>query len=87
MTKDHKPDCSVELARIKAAGGKVVEKAGVPRVVWYRPHDPEHRGPIRYDSSQLYLAFESTIHCLHILFACALLEAANECDICDCTVV
>jgi len=47
LTKDHKPDCSVELARIKAAGGKVVEKSGVPRVVWYRPHDPEHRGPIR----------------------------------------
>lgn len=46
LTKDHKPDCSVELARIKAAGGKVVEKAGVPRVVWYRPHDPEHRGPV-----------------------------------------
>jgi len=47
LTKDHKPDCNVELARIKSAGGKVVEKAGVPRVVWYRPHDPSHQGPIR----------------------------------------
>lgn len=47
LTKDHKPDCNVELARIRAAGGKVVEKAGVPRVVWYRPHDPSHQGPVR----------------------------------------
>lgn len=47
LTKDHKPDCSEELARIREAGGKVVEKAGVPRVVWYRPHDPSHQGPVR----------------------------------------
>jgi len=47
LTKDHKPDCNVELARITQAGGKVVEKAGVPRVVWYRPHDPSHQGPVR----------------------------------------
>ena len=35
--RDHKPECEVELARIKAAGGKVVSKSGVPRVVWKRP--------------------------------------------------
>ena len=35
------------MQRIHAAGGKVIDKAGVPRVVWYRPHDPSHRGPVR----------------------------------------
>ena len=34
LTHDHKPECEPELSRIKQAGGKVVEKSGVPRVVW-----------------------------------------------------
>lgn len=46
MTREHKPDCDIELARIKEAGGKVVAKAGVPRVVWYRPSNG-HQGPVR----------------------------------------
>ena len=33
LTREHKPDCEIELARIKEAGGKVAIKAGVPRVV------------------------------------------------------
>ena len=37
LTRDHKPECEIELARIEAAGGKVVNKSGVPRVVWNRP--------------------------------------------------
>ena len=37
LTKDHKPECEPELSRIQDAGGKVVSKSGVPRVVWYRP--------------------------------------------------
>jgi len=46
LTQDHKPECEVELARIEAAGGKVVNKAGVPRVVWNRPRIG-HSGPVR----------------------------------------
>jgi len=46
LTRDHKPECEIELARIEAAGGKVVNKSGVPRVVWNRPR-LGHTGPIR----------------------------------------
>jgi len=46
LTRDHKPECEIELARIEAAGGKVVNKSGVPRVVWNRPR-PGHTGPVR----------------------------------------
>lgn len=37
LTEDHKPESSAEHDRIVAAGGKVITKAGVPRVVWQRP--------------------------------------------------
>ena len=37
LTTDHKPESDEELARIEQAGGKVINKSGVPRVVWYRP--------------------------------------------------
>lgn len=46
LTRDHKPDCEIELARIEKSGGKVVAKSGVPRVVWYRPTGG-HIGPVR----------------------------------------
>jgi len=46
LTKDHKPEDEVELARIEASGGKVVNKSGVPRVVWNRPK-LGHTGPVR----------------------------------------
>jgi len=46
LTRDHKPECEIELARIEASGGKVVNKSGVPRVVWNRPR-LGHTGPIR----------------------------------------
>lgn len=46
LTRDHKPECEIELARIEAAGGKVVNKSGVPRVVWNRPRIG-HTGPVR----------------------------------------
>lgn len=46
LTKDHKPEDDKELARIEASGGKVVNKSGVPRVVWNRPK-LGHTGPIR----------------------------------------
>jgi len=46
LTRDHKPECEKELARIESAGGKVVNKSGVPRVVWNRPR-LGHTGPVR----------------------------------------
>ncbi|XP_068159912.1 LOW QUALITY PROTEIN: uncharacterized protein Pp2C1 [Drosophila tropicalis] len=47
LTTDHKPESAAEKARIQRAGGNVAIKSGVPRVVWNRPRDPMHRGPIK----------------------------------------
>ncbi|EDV92371.1 GH24877 [Drosophila grimshawi] len=47
LTTDHKPESVAEKSRIQRAGGQVAIKSGVPRVVWNRPRDPMHRGPIR----------------------------------------
>ena len=46
LTKDHKPECVVEMSRIQGSGGKVINKSGVPRVVWNRPRIG-HKGPVR----------------------------------------
>ena len=45
LTQDHKPESAMEIGRIQEAGGKVVWKAGVPRVVWNRPKIG-HQGPV-----------------------------------------
>lgn len=50
LTTDHKPELQAERARIEARGGKVLEKSGIQRVVWYRPKFP-HRGPIRRNTA------------------------------------
>ncbi|XP_030379670.1 uncharacterized protein LOC115627916 [Scaptodrosophila lebanonensis] len=47
LTTDHKPESVEEKTRIQRAGGNVTVKSGVPRVVWNRPRDPFHRGPIK----------------------------------------
>lgn len=46
LTRDHKPEGSLEKSRILRCGGKVVNKSGVPRVVWNRPKRG-HKGPVR----------------------------------------
>ncbi|XP_013167391.1 PREDICTED: probable protein phosphatase 2C 20 [Papilio xuthus] len=46
LTSDHKPESSAEIERIQRCGGKVITKAGVPRVVWNRPR-LGHKGPIK----------------------------------------
>lgn len=46
LTIEHKPESREELARIESFGGKVQQKQGIHRVVWYRPKNP-HQGPIR----------------------------------------
>ncbi|XP_055300802.1 uncharacterized protein LOC129567687 isoform X2 [Sitodiplosis mosellana] len=46
LTQDHKPESHEEQTRIINSGGKVINKAGVPRVVWNRPRIG-HKGPVR----------------------------------------
>ena len=46
LTEDHKPGSEAEKERISKAGGEVMNKSGVDRVVWFRPKNG-HRGPIR----------------------------------------
>ncbi|GFS10152.1 protein phosphatase 1D [Elysia marginata] len=46
VTKEHKPDDPDERLRIEDAGGEVINKSGVPRVVWSRPKT-NHKGPVR----------------------------------------
>nr|CAD7396616.1 unnamed protein product [Timema cristinae] len=46
LTREHKPESKLEQERIYKSGGKVVLKAGVPRVVWNRPRRG-HQGPVR----------------------------------------
>ncbi|XP_075157128.1 protein phosphatase 2C [Haematobia irritans] len=48
LTVDHKPESVEERTRIMRSGGKVVVKSGVPRVVWNRPRNASHRGPIKH---------------------------------------
>lgn len=46
LTRDHKPESFEEKVRIEECGGKVINKSGVPRVVWNRPRIG-HKGPVR----------------------------------------
>ena len=48
LTEDHWPDNEVELARIKSAGGKVVDSRGMSRVVWNKPTIDTNSGQTHY---------------------------------------
>lgn len=50
LTRDHKPESPREKRRIEAAGGQVMNKSGVDRVVWNRPK-LGHKGPVRRSTS------------------------------------
>ncbi|XP_071478018.1 protein phosphatase 1D-like [Diadema antillarum] len=56
LTVDHKPGDTEELKRIENAGGQVLEKAGVQRVVWSRPR-LDHQGPIRRNTELTDIPF------------------------------
>lgn len=56
LTVDHKPDNLTEEERINKAGGMVMRKSGVMRVVWTRPLKG-HTGPIRRSTPTESIAF------------------------------
>ncbi|XP_013412127.1 protein phosphatase 1D [Lingula anatina] len=56
LTKDHKPESPFEKKRIEDAGGCVMVKSGVNRVVWKRA-SVNHKGPIRRSTELVHVPF------------------------------
>lgn len=67
LTHDHKPESVVEKARITESGGKVINKSGVPRVVWNRPKSG-HQGPVRRSTPMDEIPFLAVARSLGKLF-------------------
>ena len=73
LTTDHKPESEAELARIEGAGGKVVEKSGVPRVVWNRPRI----GKLIYEGPATFLRLCLLEFCVHLTWQVASVKGAK----------
>lgn len=67
LTVDHKPDNLTEEERINKAGGTIMRKAGVMRVVWTRPLK-NHVGPARRSTPTESVAFLSVARSLGKFF-------------------
>uniref|UniRef100_A0AAF5PQK6 PPM-type phosphatase domain-containing protein n=1 Tax=Wuchereria bancrofti TaxID=6293 RepID=A0AAF5PQK6_WUCBA len=68
LTVDHKPDSSLEVQRINSAGGMVMKKSGVTRVVWTRPIRG-HVGPVRRSTPTESIAFLAVARALGDLWS------------------
>ncbi|VDK83715.1 unnamed protein product [Litomosoides sigmodontis] len=68
LTIDHKPDNSIEVQRINSAGGMVMKKSGVTRVVWTRPVRG-HVGPVRRSTPTESIAFLAVARALGDLWS------------------
>uniref|UniRef100_A0A158R3V0 PPM-type phosphatase domain-containing protein n=1 Tax=Syphacia muris TaxID=451379 RepID=A0A158R3V0_9BILA len=68
LTVDHKPDNLTEEERINKAGGTIMRKAGVMRVVWTRPLK-NHVGPARRSTPTESVAFLSVARSLGDLWS------------------
>lgn len=68
LTVDHKPDNFYEEERINRAGGMVMKKSGVMRVVWTRPLKG-HIGPVRRSTPTESIAFLAVARSLGKQFA------------------
>ncbi|KAM3723982.1 Protein phosphatase 1D [Dirofilaria immitis] len=68
LTVDHKPDNFLEVQRINSAGGMVMKKSGVTRVVWTRPVRG-HVGPVRRSTPTESIAFLAVARALGDLWS------------------
>uniref|UniRef100_A0A915ANL2 PPM-type phosphatase domain-containing protein n=1 Tax=Parascaris univalens TaxID=6257 RepID=A0A915ANL2_PARUN len=68
LTVDHKPDSAMEEQRINGAGGMIMRKSGVMRVVWKRPIRG-HIGPVRRSTPTESIAFLAVARALGDLWS------------------
>ncbi|KHN87366.1 Protein phosphatase 1D [Toxocara canis] len=68
LTVDHKPDSAEEEQRINGAGGMIMRKSGVMRVVWTRPIRG-HVGPVRRSTPTESIAFLAVARALGDLWS------------------
>lgn len=67
LTVDHKPDNIIEKDRIIKAGGKIMKKSGIHRVVWKRPLHG-HNGPIQSSTPMEHVPFLAVARALGIAY-------------------
>ncbi|CAD6188486.1 unnamed protein product [Caenorhabditis auriculariae] len=69
MTIDHKPENDLEYERIRVAGGRVVVKSGVARVIWRRAVKGQHLGLQRRSTTTEEIPFLSVARSLGDLWS------------------